>query len=152
MLLAEALVIRADIQNKIKDLEDRLYVNATVQAGETTAEDPNMLLSELEKAMQNLEDLVSKINLSNAVVTDDNGNTLTNLLARRDCLKQEIQIKRYFLNQASSTSERARNTEIIVKSSIDVADFRKKLDQKSAELRQLELLIQKLNWHNELMY
>ncbi len=150
MLLAEALVVRADLQTKISDLENRLNANATVQAGEKTAEDPKKLLAELDKAFKELERLISSINLSNAVVTDNKGNTLTSLLAKRDCLKQEVILKRYFLDRAANVSERARNTEIIVKSSVDVAAFHKTLDKKSAELRELELKIQQLNWTNEL--
>ncbi len=151
MLLAEALVIRGDIQSKIQDLEMRLEANAVVQEGEKTAESPSALLKELEKSLKSLEELVTKINLSNAKTFDDKGNSLTSLLSKRDVLKQEIMIKRNFLSEASYTGTRARQSEILVKSSVNVADFQKALDKKSAELRKLDLKIQRLNWENELI-
>ncbi len=151
MLLAEALIIRADIQNQIQALESRLIANAVVQEGEETAEDPKKLLKELGKAFDSLEDLVCKINISNAKIMDDENNTLTALLSKRDRLKQEIILKRNFLNEASYTGTRARGSEIIVKSSVNVSKLQKDIDDESAELRKLDILIQSLNWKNELI-
>ena len=91
MKLAEALVIRTDLQNKISELETRLENNATVQEGETTAEDPNELLAQLSRALEELERLMASINLTNAAVRA-NGATMTELLAKRDCLKRHLGI------------------------------------------------------------
>ena len=49
MKLAEALTLRADLQRRIAALRDRLKRNAKVQEGDTPAEDPAVLLRELDK-------------------------------------------------------------------------------------------------------
>jgi len=150
MKLAEALVIRTDLQNKISELETRLENNATVQEGETTAEDPNELLAQLSRALEELERLMASINLTNAAVRA-NGATMTELLAKRDCLKRHLGIMRNFLDNASIRPHRTRANEIVVKSTVPVADIQKTVDKQSAALRKLELKIQALNWSSDLL-
>jgi len=47
MKLAEALMLRADIQKRIDQLKQRLLRNVKVQEGDRPAENPEALLSEL---------------------------------------------------------------------------------------------------------
>ncbi len=86
MKLAEALLLRADLQKRIEQIESRLLRNAKVQEGETPAEDPQALLAELSDLVRQLETLMRRINETNAALTDA-GETMTALLARRDCLR-----------------------------------------------------------------
>ena len=58
MKLAEALQIRADIQTKIDRLKQRLLNNVLKQDGVESAEDPQALLSELDSALNELENLI----------------------------------------------------------------------------------------------
>ena len=76
---------------------------------------------------------------------------MTELLSKRDCLKLKINSYRNFLNSASATGKRARASEIKIKSTVDVALLQKEIDSLSAELRKLEILIQELNWTNDLL-
>ena len=149
MKLAEALLIRGDLQNKIYEMRTRLSNNAIVQEGEKTAENPEELLNQTEALFSQLEKLITKINLTNALIEKD-GKTMTELLAKRDCLKQKISMYRSFLSEASMTAKRARGSEIKVMSSVSVAELQKEIDKKSKELRTLEIEIQELNWTNEL--
>lgn len=149
MKLAEALVIRTDLQNRVSELETRLENNATVQDGETPAENPEELLAQLDRALGELERLVASINLTNAAICHE-GETMTQLLARRDCLKRRLSILRNFLDCAS-IPRRMRANEILIRSTIPVAEMRKRTDKQSAELRRLELTIQALNWSAELI-
>ena len=52
MKLAEALNLRADVQKRIASLKERLIRNAKVQEGDVPAEDPVMLLKELDENKQ----------------------------------------------------------------------------------------------------
>ena len=149
MKLAEALLIRADLQNKIGELEMRLINNATVQEGELPAEDPQELLHQLDRAVDELERLIALINLTNAKI-EANGKTMTELLAKRDCMKRRLSVLREFLDNAGALSKRARASEIKIKSTIPVAELQKHVDRQAAELRRLELDIQSLNWLSEL--
>jgi len=52
--IAEALALRADLQKRLEQLKQRLLKNARIQEGDTPAEDPVDLQSELEKSAQEL--------------------------------------------------------------------------------------------------
>ncbi len=150
MKLAEALVQRADLNRRIAQLQDRLCTNARVQEGEAPAEDPNALLAEMDALFAQLEDLITRINLTNAHTQPD-GTTLTEMLSKRDCLTAKTAAMRAFLNEASSTTSRALRSEIKILSTVPVAELRKTADALAKELRELDLRIQGLNWVTELL-
>ena len=150
MKLAEALNERADIQRRIAQLESRLIDNAKVQEGEEPAERPEDLLAELDGLFSRLEELMSKINWTNSQTIQE-GHTMTQLLARRDCLTRKIGVLRSFLQSASATVSRATRSEIKIKSTVSVPKMQKQVDGPSKELRELDSAIQALNWTTNLM-
>ena len=150
MKLAEALQLRADLQKRMEQLASRLYDNATVQEGEAPAEDPEALWAEYEDCAGQLEDLMSRINRTNCETRTENG-TLTELLARRDCLKLRAETYRNFLTSASSLTRRATRSEIRIMSTVSVPEYRKKADALSRELRETDNAIQAANWTTELL-
>lgn len=150
MKLATALAERADTQTRLSELRGRLGNNARVQEGEEPAEDPKALLAELDALTAKLEELIARINLTNAATRTADGATLTELLARRDALKERLSIMRGFLDAASSLAGRATRTEIKVLPTVKVADLQKDADALSKELRLLDEQIQELNWTTEL--
>ena len=150
MKLASALAERADLQRRIAELSVRLNNNAKVQEGESPSEDPSMLLDELKKDFVRLEELIAHINKTNNE-TMSGDLSLTDLLAKRDCLKSRIGIMRDFLNKSSDKIARYSKTEIRILSTVPVADLQKELDSLSKELRQLDETIQGLNWTTELI-
>lgn len=121
MKLAEALQERADIQKRLAQLKGRLRNNARVQEGEQPSEKPEELLRELEMLIARLEDLVTRINKTNAETVDAE-ESLTALLARRDCLRIKVVMLRDFLDEASDLSNRALRSEIKIKSTIESTD------------------------------
>lgn len=150
MKLANALSQRSELQTRIRQLESRLNNNAQVQEGEQPAEDPEELLRELEEDYVRLEELISAINRTNSAARED-GITLSDLLARRDCLKGKLGILRNFLDNASALVRRRTAGEIRIKSAVDVRGLQKKVDGLSKELRELEETIQERNWTTELL-
>lgn len=150
MKLATALSERADLQRRIADLGNRLNSNARVQDGEEPAEDPQELLAELNKNFERLEELIARINHTNNE-TRYNDITITDLIARRDCLKQKIGIMRNFLDTASEKVSRYSKTEIKIFSTVSVPELQKKVDGLSKELRETDEKIQELNWTTELI-
>lgn len=151
MKLANALSQRAELQTRIHQLEARLYNNAQVQEGEQPAEDPRELLRELEEDYVRLEALISAINRTNNAARTEDGATLSDLLARRDCLRGKLGILRNFLDNASALVRRRTAGEIKVKSSVNVRELQKQVDGLSKELRQLEETVQEKNWTMDLM-
>src|ERR1051326_8393767 len=60
MKLAEALVLRADIQKRVEELRKRLKESALVQEGEKPPENPEELLAELDRLLNQLVGLRSE--------------------------------------------------------------------------------------------
>ncbi len=149
MKLAEALSERSDIRSRISQLQSRLEMNARVQEGEKPAEDPETLLAELNGLCTRLEELITRINLTNAQTLSD-GETLTALLARRDVLNLQIDAMRGFLREASALTSRGMRSEIKILSTVNVKQYRAETDALSKALRELDVRIQGLNWTTEL--
>lgn len=150
MKLAEALQERADLLRRIEQLRTRLDNNVLVQEGEMPAENPDELLEELERCIARSEELMTRINLTNAAVTVE-GESLTALLARRDCLKMKLSLWHDAVNTASQTARRATRSEIRILSAIDVPALQKRVDGASKLLRETDNLIQAANWLNDLI-
>ncbi len=150
MKLAQALAERADLNRRIEQLESRMNLNAKVQEGEMPAEDPMELMSQRNTALARLEELITRINLTNAGTPCD-GESLTALLSRRDCLTRKVNGLRSFLSEASATVTRGLRSEIRILSTVDVQSLRKEADALAKELRELDVRIQEQNWTTELL-
>ena len=150
MKLAEALQERADLNRKIEDLRRRLANVILVQEGEEPAEEPAELLKELNAAIARLEYLMAAINLTNCR-TKANGMTLTALIARKDALMVKLSSYRDLVYSASQNTNRARGTEIKVKSLLKAGDLQKVADQIAKEVRELDNLLQETNWKTKLI-
>ncbi|MBQ1602345.1 MAG: DIP1984 family protein [Oscillospiraceae bacterium] len=149
MKLAEALQERADLNRKIAQLRERLENNAIVQEGEKTPEDPAQLLVELDASIRRLEELMARINKTNTQ-TRDGEQSITDLIARKDALRVQVDAYRDIISSASQIARRAMRTEIKILSAVDVKALQKKADELSRELREVDNRIQQLNWMTEL--
>ena len=145
MKLAEALQERSDLSQRIAQLRSRLSMNATVQEGEKPAEDPVALLDELNRCIDQQEQLIAQINLVNSRTVVE-GRTLTELLARRDSLNLRIEAYHGLINDASRLAQRAARTEIKILSAVDVPALQKEADRLSKDLRKVDNTIQETNW------
>lgn len=150
MKLATALSERADIQRRLTQLMSRLNNNAKTQEGEEPAEDPKELLTELDTLLERLEWLMARINLTNSRTVTE-GKTVTELLARRDCLTKRVTVMRSFLEAASAKVDRYSQKEIKILSTVKVSALQKQVDANSKTLRELDEQLQALNWTTELM-
>lgn len=150
MKLAEALQERADLNRKIEQLKSRLNNNVLVQEGEQTAESPEQLKQELDSSLERLTSLIAQINKTNCETNVD-GQTLTELIAKKDTLSLKISVYKDIVYTASQTSYRARNTEIKIKSAISVADWQTEIDRMAKELRLVDNKLQETNWNTDLI-
>lgn len=150
MKLAEALNLRADTAKRLSQLSERLTANAKVQEGDTPAENPQELLEELDRLTSQLEDLISRINLTNSK-TLYNGKSLTEMIAQKDTLSLKSSVLRNFLSAASAKTDRYSSKEIRVFSTVNVRELQKNSDDISEEIRKLNVKIQELNWSTDLL-
>ena len=150
MKLAEALILRADLQKRIDQLRVRLNNNAKVQENDEPSENPEELLNELDNNINQLKILIKQINRTNCV-TVSNGQTLADLIAERDTLTLKSNILRGFLNIAGQKVNLYSTTEIKIMSTVDVPALQKELDLLSKKIRETDTELQQANWLTELI-
>ena len=85
------------------------------------------------------------INRTNSQTVVD-GQSLTEIIAKRDALQMKIGAYRDFAHEAITNTRRARNSEIKVIPVLKATDLQKKLDAYSKELRETDNLLQEKNW------
>ena len=150
MKIAEALILRADIQKRIAQLKTRLNNNAKVQEYEEPTENPELLLIELNSLISQLNDLIIKINKTNTLSKID-GISLVELIAKKDTLSQKAGILREFIEIASQKINLYSTTEIKVFSTVNVPAQQKQLDKLSKEIRETDTKLQQANWTIDLI-
>ena len=150
MKLAEALSLRADAQRRIEQLRQRLLRNAKVQEGDTPAEDPAELLSELERTSAECLLLIQQINRTNAATPLDAAMALADALAQRDILGQRQAIYRDLAAAATVTQERTTRSEVKFRGAVSVAEMQRRADELARDYRALDVRIQEANWRTDL--
>lgn len=151
MKLAEALILRADLQKRLEQLKARLRNNVLVQEGESPSEDPDDLLKELSELENDLADVIIRINLTNNSTNFLDEMTLTEALVRRDVLLRRRSFLSEIAAEASFKQDRYSRTEIKYISTIDVKTMQKEVDQLAKEYRLIDTKIQSLNWNVDLI-
>lgn len=155
MIIGEALSHRADLQKRVAQIQERLKASVLVQEGEEPPESPHELLAELGAACDELEELIARINHTNASTKLPSGETVTEGLARRDVLA----LRRGGLRGAvrAATSEaghgllRYSRSEIRMVRQISVGDVQAQIDALAKRQRELDAELQAHNWTTPLI-
>lgn len=157
MRIAEALIERAALHRRIEDLRARITRYARIQEDETPAEDPQVLISELDRALRHHTTLVQAINRTNAATAYDEDRTITDAIAERD---EAATRQRIFKELAAAAAGdfgggfgavRATRTEIRLVSTIDGGGLQRSADEWAKRYRELDTRLQELNWRTELL-
>jgi hypothetical protein len=151
MKLAEALVMRADVQKRLEQMRERLRMSALVQEGDQPPEDPQALLAELERMLADLTRLIARINRTNLATQLPDGMSLTDALARRDTLALHHSVLKAVADAASARIDRYTRSEIRRVATVDVAALRRQLDEVAHQRRALDTTIQAANWTTDLV-
>ena len=149
MKLAEALNQRADLQKRIAQLRERISNNVKVQEGDEPAEDPEDLFRELTVCLNDLENIIVRINRTNQETVWE-GKTLTEMIAGKDVLSLHLSVLRSALDAANVRSDRYSRNEIKFVRTIDVNTLQKQVDDRSRDLRELDSKLQQANWMTDL--
>ena len=150
MKLAEALILRADQKKKIDQLRQRLMRNAKVQEGQQPAESPDNLLQELENTAAQLLTLIQRINRTNSVTAMDGGGTLADAIAMRDVLLLKHSLYRDLALSATVVQDVRTKSEIKFMGTVDVAEIQGIADGLATAHRELDTVIQEMNWKTDL--
>ena len=150
MKLAEALSLKKDLEKRISDLKERLDNAVRVQEGDEPADNPPELLAELNRCLEQLETLIYNINVTNMKVVNEDGKSMTKMLAERDVLTKRIGILRSTFNRAASYGDRYSRNEVRSVATIEAKPLRQELDKFSKQYRELDMTIQRLNFTYDL--
>ena len=145
MKLAEALIARADLKNKVTQIKLRMAQNVKVEEGDEPAEEANTLFRRYDALMAELEKIIIRINRTNAAIEMDGG-TLADAIAKRDNLKAKINTYRELIEKASTLRERGYERTIKFVCCLDISELRKQADDLSMQYRELDTKMQGLNW------
>ena len=147
MKLAEALLLRADIMRKIEHLQNRITPVLIVSDDKLPQEDPDKLIAQLRKAIQDLESLTVRINRTNNETKIEGEGSLMEALAKRDSLKMLSEKLRNIRYAAQLNNSSDKN----LKSTIDIKRLQVEMDQTGRAFREIDNKIQGLNWLTELI-
>jgi len=139
------------LEKKISGLKERLENVVRVQDGDAPAEDPQELLGILNNCLNQLEQIIYNVNVTNMKIVNDEGKSMTKLLAERDVLNKRIIILRNTFDRASKPVDRYSCNEIRMVTKIDVKSLRRELDKYSQQYRQLDNEIQMMNFKFDLV-
>ena len=112
------------------------------------------LLAEADEALREFEELIGRINRTNAATAMEVDGTLTDALARRDVLRLRHHVLTTAADAAAGTNQhsyaRQLRSELKMFSALPVGDLRARADQVARELRELDVRIQRTNWEVDL--
>jgi len=150
MKLAEALLLRSDLQKKLLSLQQRIHKNVLVQDGDTPSEDPEQLIDEAILVNKQLFQLIQKIHQTNAQAQANNGKALLDILNQRDQLTAEHRIIQQAIDNTQKDTDRYSVREIKWIKAVSVSKLQKQADEISQSLRLINLEIQASNWQIDL--
>lgn len=124
-----------------------------MQEGEQPPEDPQQLIDELERTAIELEDLIQRINRTNAVTEFEAGETLCDALARRDILMLKRNTYDSLVSAAAIFPGQYRysRSEVRFISTVEVASIQQRIDNLARDYRELDARIQALNWQTDVL-
>lgn len=156
MKLAEALALRSDAQKRLEQLRSRAMDAARYQEGEPPVEDAGVLHAEAQAVVDEIEDLVRRINRTNAVTELEPGQTITDAIARRDALAAKHKLAANLADAASGRGSghgwvRQLRSELRYVTDLEVPTLRREADRIARDHRDLDTKLQAANWATELI-
>lgn len=150
MKVAEALLLRADMQKKLESLRERIGKNAVVQQGDKPHEDPIKLLAEAFAVLKEFESLVFRINQANLNNALPDGRSLSEAIAHRDTLVAQHSLIQHAIAHTQKEPDRYSMAEIKWVATLKVASLQKQSEDLAKKIRELNAAIQETNWKAEL--
>lgn len=156
MKLAEALIERKALKDKLARLRERLVENAKVQEGDAPQEDPRELLAQMDAAIQELQTLTTRINTTNirTPLAEGDPRSLMDAIAKRDMLALKRSILAQLAQSATISRERGfavTRAEIKFRPTVEVAALQQEIDALAKQYRELDTKIQTANFVSELV-
>jgi len=123
-----------------------MHKSARVQEGTEPIEKPADLVKELDTYISRLEYLVVHINRTNENCRATTGETIAELIAKRDALEKKLSMLGTMIEEGSSIIGRATRSEIRILPAFDVKKLQTEIDKLSKKLREVDTRLQESNW------
>ena len=146
MKLAEALLLRADLQTKFTRLQERIRANAVVQKGDKPPENAEGLLREATGVLSELSGIITRINRTNVSARLPDGRTMTEAIAERDRLKKHHALLIMSDAAIKRTPDAHGLREIKWVPQLDSAKLQKQAEDLARQIRAVNVQIQETNW------
>ena len=153
MKLAEALIERASLQKQNRAIVRHIEENVKIPEDEEPTVSIDNLMRQYEINMGRLSELIRRINKTNSL-TEMNGGTITDAIARRDCLTSQIRAYNDIYDKAiRHDRDRYGSNEVRVKyvRYVNCAELKDRIDHLSQEFRLLDTALQGKNWTVDLI-
>lgn len=144
--LAEALLLRGDLQKRLASLRERIVANAVVQEGDAPHEKPDKLLDEAASVLDQLEALVARIHVTNLATKVAGFRSLTHAIAHRDTLIAKHALLQAAIAGCRKEPDRYGVREIKWVAMLPVAKLQKQSEDLAKRIRELNVDIQQANW------
>lgn len=146
MKLAEALLLRRDLNNRLFQLRNEISSSVLVQEGDTLDRSITELFKEYDEINQQYSELVVAINRKNATTSvADSALLLMEALERREQLRRKHALLTQALDETKAAPRMGRN-EIRLVRTIDTKTLTEQLNTTAKQLRELDGKIQQTNW------
>lgn len=146
MKLAEALLLRRDLNNRLFQLRNEISSSVLVQEGDTLDRSITELFKEYDEINQQYSELVVAINRKNATASlADSALLLMEALEQREQLRRKHALLTQALDETKAAPRMGRN-EIRLVRTIDTKTLMEQLNTTAKQLRELDGKIQQTNW------
>lgn len=146
MKLAEALLLRRDLNNRLFQLRNEISSSVLVQEGDTLDRSITELFKEYDEINQQYSGLVVAINRKNATASlADSALLLMEALEQREQLRRKHALLTQALDETKAAPRMGRN-EIRLVRTIDTKTLTEQLNATAKQLRELDGKIQQTNW------
>lgn len=146
MKLAEALLLRRDLNNRLFQLRNEISRSVLVQEGDTLDRSITELFKEYDEINQQYSELVVAINRKNATASlADSALLLMEALEQREQLRRKHALLTQALDETKAAPRMGRN-EIRLVRTIDTKTLTEQLNATAKQLRELDGKIQQTNW------
>ncbi|MDT2988221.1 DIP1984 family protein [Enterococcus casseliflavus] len=146
MKLAEALLLRRDLNNRLFQLRNEISSSVLVQEGDTLDRSITELFKEYDEINQQYSELVVAINRKNATASlADSALLLMEALEQREQLRRKHALLTQALDETKAAPRMGRNKIRLVRT-IDTKTLTEQLNTTAKQLRELDGKIQQTNW------
>lgn len=146
MKLAEALLLRRDLEAKLTAMKQTISQNALIQEGDSLDISLEELLEDYQTTNEEFSQLVVRINQRNSsAALYDAEKLIVEALEERESLRRQHGLLNETIEAANDLRRFGRN-EIRMVKTVDTKKLTKEMNEVSKKLRELDGKIQQTNW------